>query len=97
MSLPVATVGHRFEGVCQACGGVTVRGTLISGEFPTIEGRDICVTGSRGRGDCGHGCTVVGRSAVWRIEGKPVARLGDPVTDGIEGRIITGSDFVSAD
>ena len=97
MSLPVATVGHRFEGFCREC-GARVGGTLVSGEFPTIEGRNICVTGSRGRGDCGHGCTVVGRSAVWRIEGKPVARVGDPVTDGsIEGHIITGSDFVFSD
>ena len=97
MSLPVATVGCRFEGVCGDCNAL-VRGVLVSGAFvATIEGKNVCVTGSRGRGDCGHFCAVVGQSAVWLIEGKPVARVGDPVTGGIEGRIINGSDFVFAD
>jgi len=70
---------------------------MISGEFATIEGKNICVTGSTGQGDCGHTCISIGQSAVWKIEGKPVVRIGDPVTGGIEGRLITGSDFVSSD
>jgi uncharacterized Zn-binding protein involved in type VI secretion len=71
---------------------------MITGEPDRcIEGKDICVTGSIGQGDCGHTCTSVGQSEVWFIEGKPVARVGDPVTGDIEGELITGSDFVNSD
>lgn len=97
MSSPVACVGHRFTGVCHACDNHTVSGTLISGEFVTIDGKNVCVTGSQGKGDCGHTCTVIGGSTVWTIEGKAVARVGDSVTGTIEGTIISGSDTVSSD
>ena len=78
-------------------GALTVQGTMMTGEFPRIEDRNVCVTGSLGRGDCGHSCTSVGRSQVLFIEGKPVVRVGDPVTGEIEGRLVTGSDFVFSD
>lgn len=93
MPQPVCCVGDRFEGYCLSCGH-TVQGTMITGEFPSIEDRNVCVTGSAGRGDCGHTCTSVGQSQVLFIEGKAVVRVGDPVTGGIEGKMITGSDFV---
>ena len=93
MPQPVCCVGDRFEGYCLSCGH-TVQGTMITGEFPSIEDRNVCVTGSAGRGDCGHTCTSVGQSQVLFIEGKAVVRVGDPVTGGIEGEMITGSDFV---
>lgn len=96
MSKPVATVGSRFEGFCSACRS-QVGGSLVTGSFVAVEGRPVCVTGSSGRGDCGHPCTAVGLSAVWSIGGKAVARAGDPVTGVIEGRITTGSDFVATD
>ena len=71
---------------------------MIEGEEDrTIEGQQICVTGSKGVGDCGHPCESVGQSEVWFINGKPVVRIGDPVTNGIEGVLITGSDFVNSD
>ena len=97
MGSPVACVGHRFHGRCSACDNREVEGTLVTGEFVTIEGKNICVTGSEGRGDCGHTCTVVGQSAVLKIEGKQVARVGDPVIGTITGTIITGSDFITSD
>lgn len=95
-SLPVACVGHRFEGYCSSCDG-TVQGTLTSGEYVTIEDCQVCVTGSEGTGDCGHKCTVIGQSEVLFIEDKPVARIGDPVIGTITGHIITGSDFVTTE
>ena len=97
MRAPVVTVGHRFRGICRQC-RMEVEGTMVEGEAGrTIEGKEICVTGSRGVGDCGHECISIGRSEVWRINGKPVARVGDPVTDGIDGELITGWDFVQAE
>lgn len=96
MTSPVCTVGSRFVGYCRHCSS-TVGGTMVDGEFATIEGQNICVTGSIGRGDCGHSCVAVGQSAIWKIEGKEVARVGDPVTGDIEGKLTTGSDFVTSD
>ena len=96
MPQTVCCVGDRFEGYCLSCGH-TVQGTMLTGEFPRIEDKNVCVTGSLGRGDCGHTCTSVGQSQVLFIEGKAVVRVGDPVTGGIEGRMITGSDFVFSD
>lgn len=96
MPQPVCCIGDRFEGYCLSCGH-TVQGTMLTGEFPRIEDKNVCVTGSLGRGDCGHTCTSVGQSQVLLIEGKAVVRVGDPVTGGIEGRMITGSDFVFSD
>ena len=96
MPQPVCCVGDRFEGYCLSCGH-TVQGTIITGEFPCIEYKNVCVTGSLGRGDYGHTCTSVGQSQVLFIEGKAVVRVGDPVTGGIEGRMITGSNFVFSD
>lgn len=97
MPSPVARIGDTFEGRCSACDGHHVTGTLETGEFVTIEGRNICVTGSIGRGSCGHTCIVQGQSAVWSIEGKQVARVGDPVTGTITGTITSGCDFVETD
>ena len=97
MASRVARTGDSFAGRCSACDGKWVTGTLETGEFVTIDGRNICVTGSIGRGRCGHTCTVQGQSAVWRIEGKQVARVGDPVTGTITGTITSGCDFVETD
>ncbi len=96
MPQPVCCIGDRFEGYCLSCGH-TVQGTMLTGEFPRIEDKNVCVTGSLGRGNCGHTCTSVGQSQVLFIEGKAVVRVGDPVTGGIEGRMITGSNFVFSD
>ena len=96
MGAPVACVGDSFSGYCRVCKR-NVTGTLVSGEFVTIEDKNICVTGSEGRGSCGHSCTVIGQSTVLTIENKPVARVGDPVTGDIEGTITSGSDFITAD
>ncbi len=94
---PVVTIGHAFEGYCKACKGM-VRGKMIGGASDRcIEGKDICVSGSPGRGDCGHSCVAQGQSEVWFIDGLPVVRKGDPVTGGIEGSLIEGSDFVNSD
>lgn len=94
---PVTTVGCAFEGYCNACSKM-VRGKMIAGASErSIEGKDICVDGSPGRGDCGHSCVAVGGSAVWKIDGLPVVRKGDRVTGGIDGLIIEGSDFVNSD
>lgn len=96
MPLPVCCIDDRFEGYCRPCRHI-VRGTMITGEFPRIEDKNVCVTGSIGRGDCGHTCTAIGRSQVLSIEGKAVVRVGDPVTGDIEGQLVTGSDFVFTD
>jgi hypothetical protein len=56
--------------------------------------QNVCITGSKGIGDCGHICDVLGQSEVLFIHDIPVARVGDPVIGVIEGNIITGSDFV---
>lgn len=93
MSEKIACIGHEFDGVCHACDDVTVHGVLVTGEFATIDGRNICVTGSEGVGDCGHRCTVIGKSQAFFINGIPVARVGDPVTGDIDGVIITGCDY----
>lgn len=98
MGAPIATVGCRFEGSCSACDGAWVGGTLISGEPNTsINGNAICATGSIGRGDCGHTCTVVGQSAIVSINGHTLARVGDPVTGTINGRITTGVNQTTSD
>ena len=97
MPLPVCTVGHRFIGYCQTCNR-EVGGVMVTGEPQrTIDGMCICVTGSIGVGDCGHQCRSIGQSVVWDIDGKPVVRIGDMVTDGIEGILVTGSDYVRSD
>lgn len=94
-SMPVCTVGHKFVGICQICG--PTQGVMITGSPERqIEGKEICVTGSIGRGDCGHQCMAVGQSEVFFIDGLPVVRVGDPVTNGIEGELIEGSDFVTS-
>lgn len=97
MSEKIACIGHEFAGVCHACDDLTVHGVLVTGEFATIEGQNICVTGSEGVGNCGHRCTVIGKSQVFFINGIPVARVGDPVTGDIDGVIITGCDYAFAD
>lgn len=91
----VATVTCRFRGYCSSC-DETVEGSMVDGEFVTINGKNVCVVGSKGVGDCGHTTYVVAGSSVWSIEGKPVARVGDPVAGIIDGQIITG-EFVQAD
>lgn len=96
MGQPVTCVGDLFRGYCSACPGVVV-GRMVTGEFLALEGRNVCVTGSIGRDDAGHTCQAIGLSTAVTIEGKAVVRVGDPVTGTIEGVIITGSDFVSAD
>ena len=97
MSEPVCTVGHKFAGSCSACDGNYTEGYMVDGEFATIEGQPICVTGSKGVGYCGHTTYAVGQSSVWNINGKPVARIGDPVVGTINGVLISGSDFVRSD
>lgn len=90
----VVTIGHKFRGYCEHCEG-EVEGEMITGvENIQIEGKDICTTDSIGQGYCGHTCKAIGKSEVFFIEGLPVVREGDPVTDGIEGVLIEGSDFV---
>ena len=93
--LPVACVGDSFSGYCSAC-EQTVQGIMVEGEFVSIEGKNICVTGSMGRGNCGHTCAAQGSSFV-TIQGKSVVRVGDAVTGTITGTIISGSDFCSWD
>lgn len=97
MPMPVATVGCRFTGFCSACKSQT-SGKMISGAADrSIEGKNICVSGSEGVGDCGHSCKAIGQSQVLFIDSLPVARAGDPVIGEIVGKIIEGSDFVSCD
>ena len=69
---------------------------MVEGEFVTINGKKVCVIGSKGVGDCGHTTYVKTGSSVLTIEGKPVARVGDQVEGVIDGIIITG-EFVQAD
>ena len=97
MPQPVCTVGHKFAGSCSACGGNYTEGIMVEGEFATIDDKNICVTGSKGIGNCGHETFAIGQSAVWSINGKPVARVGDPVQGIINGFLIEGSDFVGSD
>lgn len=98
MSLPIVTVGHKFEGICHICGDRKVQGEMITGAPERqIEGKDICVSGSIGLGYCGHTCEAIGQSEVFYIDNMPVVRLGDPVTGNIEGRLIEGWDFATSD
>lgn len=98
MGLPIVTVGHKFEGICLACGGRLVQGEMITGASERqIEGKDICVTGSIGLGYCGHTCEAIGKSEVFFLDNMPVVRLGDPVTGNIEGKLIEGWDFATSD
>lgn len=97
MPEPVVTIGHKFRGYCNICDKM-VEGEMITGASERrIEGKDICVTGSIGRGYCGHTTKAIGQSEVFFIDGIPVVRLGDPVKDVIDGVLIEGSDFVRAD
>lgn len=91
MGEQICCVGDQFEGVCSACDGATVTGTMTTGEYATIDGNAICVTGSVGTGSCGHTCTAVGQSEVFTINGQPVVRVGDPVEGTIVGKLTTGS------
>lgn len=95
MLSPVATIGCTFEGYCTIC-GENVTGTLITGEFPTIDDQNICVVGSTGVGSCGHTTQVVSGSSVWFIEDKAVARIGDQVSNNINGTITSGT-FVQSE
>lgn len=98
MSEPICTVDFEFEGSCSACDGSWVRGKMITGEDKVrINGKPVCVTGSIGRGNCGHTCEAVGQSQVLMINGKKVARVGDPVRGTINGKIITGENNAKAD
>jgi uncharacterized Zn-binding protein involved in type VI secretion len=96
MPSPVAREGSQFTGYCSACDS-HVSGLMHSSEHVLIEGLGVCVTGSPGTGYCGHGCVAVGGSAVLSVNGRPVARVGDPVTGTITGTITTGNDFVFSD
>lgn len=98
MSAPIACTGDVFVGNCSGHkGNPSVSGVIITGEFVTIEGENIAVTGCVGLGGCGHSCTVIGLSQIVTINGKQVARVGDPVVGTINGTIVSGSDFCSAD
>lgn len=98
MSEPICTIGHQFQGVCSACDGATVTGTMISGEDKAcINGQPICVTGDIGQGSCGHTTQAVGQSTVFFINGNPVVRVGDPVQGTITGTITTGEENATAD
>lgn len=96
MPSPVCAVGSKFQGHCSACDGSWVEGEIVEGEFVTIDGKNICVTGSLGRGYCGHETRAVGQSAVWRVNGKQVARVGDPVQGTITGTLTQGT-WVNSD
>lgn len=91
----IATVGSRFEGYCSAC-DEHVQGSMVEGEFVTVEGKNVCVVGSRGVGDCGHTTYAHTGSSVAKINGSPIARVGDEVKGTIDGNIITG-EFVKLD
>lgn len=91
---PVAVVGSTFTGYCSIC-DETVTGTMVGGEFVTIDGAKACVTGSPGVGSCGHTTHAVGQSVVFFINGKPVARVGDPVQGTINGVLVSGSFVLS--
>ncbi|MGN1038709.1 MAG: hypothetical protein ACI4P0_04870 [Mailhella sp.] len=98
MSEPVARTNDVFIGTCSAHkGNPTVAGVIITGEFPTVEGENMAVTGCVGLGECSHTCTVIGCSKVVTINGIPIARVGDPVVGTITGVIVTGADFFTSD
>lgn len=98
MPSPIACTGDVFTGNCSGHKGhPSVTGVIVTGEFVTIEGQNIAVTGSVGVGGCGHTCTVIGLSDIFRINGIQVARAGDPVVGTITGTIVTGSDFCTSD
>lgn len=98
MSLPIVTVGHKFEGICHVCGDRLVQGEMITGAVSRqIEGRDICITGSIGLGYCGHTCEAIGMSQVFYLDHLPVVRIGDPVTGNIDGKLIEGWEFATSD
>lgn len=98
MGSPIACTTDVFVGNCSGHDGhPSVTGVIVTGEFVTIDGNNVAVTGSVGIGGCGHSCTVIGLSKVFRINGAEVARVGDPVVGTITGTIVSGADYCKTD
>lgn len=96
----VATIGCTFSGHCSKSGHGDFTGSFSAGgsEILSLDGNNVCVTGTYGSATCG--CTVyaVGKSELLSLDGLQVAREGDPVTgDGIEGVITSGWPMLSID
>lgn len=87
----VATIGCTFSGYCDKRGHGSFTGTFDSNgsEILSLDGNNVCVTGTTGQASCGCRVRAIGRSALLSLEGIPVAREGDPI-EGADGGGITG-------
>ena len=95
MGAGIARKGDLFIGSCSSCDGATVVGTLV-GDAKTVkcQGQNVSLMNGIGIGSCGHSTTIVGGSAIVKVEGRKVAKVGTPVADCISGKIITGANNI---
>ena len=79
----VATIGCSFEGDCSKhyhghfTGTFSQDGSIVI----SLNGKPVCVTGTAGKASCGCWVQAVGQSASIALNGKPVARVGDPIVE----------------
>ena len=98
MSIAVATVGDTFEGNCSRCDdSPKVTGTITTGEFLQINGKNVAVDGSVCVASCGHSGMLKATATVLKVNGKPVGRLGDSVDGFSNSKITSASDVLFAD
>ena len=98
MPIAVATVGDTFEGNCSQCDDSPhVTGTITTGEFVCINGKNVAVDGSVCVASCGHSGTLVATATTLKINGKPVGRLGDSVSGFANSKITSAPNVIFAD
>ena len=98
MPIAVATVGDTFEGYCHDHKHTEfITGTITTGEFVCINGKQIAVDGSVCVASCGHSGTLVATATTLKINGKPVGRLGDSVSGFGNSKITSAPNVVFAD
>ena len=98
MPIAVATVGDTFEGNCSRCDDSPhVTGTITTGEFLQINGKNVAVDGSVCVASCGHSGTLQATAVVLKVNGKAVGRIGDSVSGFANSKVTSAPNVIFTD
>ena len=88
----IATIGCSFSGYCSKKDHDNFTGVFTENgsEVISLNGKAVCVTGTRGRASCGCWVQAIGGSKAISLNGKAVARVGDAIEEVGGGGSITG-------
>lgn len=97
MNQGIARIGDRCHGVCyhpSHDSPPTVGGTIVSGSPDVTQGLSVARLGDMALTDCGHIGYIVSADETVSVNGLPVARLGDRISDVYEATIVSASTTV---